>query len=425
VSAKTRTWSVAIVVVVSAVVAVLAARAVSGHGAANIDHTRRVVVGVDLPFQGVSATAANEAYNAMQLYLEQVRATAGEFTVSLKRYDDSTSAADGWDQKTCVENAIAHIQTPNEVAVIGPHDAGCAKSEAEILNAAPGGPMLMVSHAVSDPGLTKPWGYGEPAAYVPTGKLGFARVVPTDEDQGTAAARFAAKDLAAARCLVLSDGEPYGAGLAKAFTLEAKALHIEVVSEQVWDKVMPSYTGLFTAVAAKGVDCVYLAGVAENNAAQVLSDKVTVLGDNTAVPVIVPEAFADQQSFAQLSAARGAYVTGVGLWPDAERGASMRTAVFLDAYTKRFKAEPTTMYAAYGVVALQVVLAAIEYSDGTRAGVRNAVLSGAGVTVPAQQCMLGKSIHVDPTTGDVNAHDISVGRVDEDGLTFVSAQSLS
>jgi branched-chain amino acid transport system substrate-binding protein len=188
---------------------------------------------------------------------------------------------------------------------------------------------------------------------------------------------------------------------------------------------MPSYTSLFTAVSSRGgVNCVYLAGEAGNNAAQVLADKVTVLGDNATVPVIVPTGFAADPTFAQLTAARGAYVTGVGLWPDAQRGVSMRTAVFLDAYTKRFKAEPATMYAAYGVVALQVVLAAIQSSDGTRAGVRNAVLSGAGVTVPAQQCVLGKSIHVDPTTGDVNAHDVSVGRIEEDGLAFVGSQTL-
>ena len=48
--------------------------------------------------------------------------------------------------------------------------------------------MLMVSHANTNPGLTKPWDPGEPEKYYPTGKRNYARVVTTDDYQGTAAA---------------------------------------------------------------------------------------------------------------------------------------------------------------------------------------------------------------------------------------------
>ena len=55
--------------------------------------------------------------------------------------------------------------------------------------------MLMVSHANTNPGLTKTWDPGEPAKYFPSGKRSYARVVTTDDIQGPAAAQFAAKDL--------------------------------------------------------------------------------------------------------------------------------------------------------------------------------------------------------------------------------------
>ena len=41
--------------------------------------------------------------------------------------------------------------------------------------------------------------------------------------------------------------------------------------------------------------------------------------------------------------------------------------------------DPPTNYALYGVQALQVILAAVEKSDGTRKGVTNAVFSGEGI----------------------------------------------
>jgi branched-chain amino acid transport system substrate-binding protein len=39
-----------------------------------------------------------------------------------------------------------------------------------VLNQDPNGPMLMVSHANTYVGLTKPWDTGEPQKYYPTGK---------------------------------------------------------------------------------------------------------------------------------------------------------------------------------------------------------------------------------------------------------------
>ena len=73
-----------------------------------------------------------------------------------------------------------------------------------------------------------------------------------------------------------------------------------------------------------------------------------------------------------------------------------------------YGSEPDSSYALYGVMALQVILKAIESSDGTRKGVDDAVFSNAGIDIPASDSMLGKEVKIDPASGDVNTIDISV-----------------
>ena len=82
-------------------------------------------------------------------------------------------------------------------------------------------------------------------------------------------------------------------------------------------------------------------------------------------------------------------------------------------------------YALYGVAAMQVILAAIAKSDGTRKGVNDAVFTGEGITIPADQSVTGKEIKIDPATGDINAKDITVEIVKDNAETFFKAQSVS
>jgi branched-chain amino acid transport system substrate-binding protein len=69
-------------------------------------------------------------------------------------------------------------------------------------------------------------------------------------------------------------------------------------------------------------------------------------------------------------------------------------------------------------------MAAIAASDGTREGVRNAVFSGSGITIPADTSVLGKSITIDPASGDVDAIDITVEVVKDGAETTVQAWVL-
>ena len=62
-----------------------------------------LVVGTDLPLQGASADASTATNNAVALYLEQVGGKAGDYTVTIKQYDNSTAAKGAWDDAQCVQ----------------------------------------------------------------------------------------------------------------------------------------------------------------------------------------------------------------------------------------------------------------------------------------------------------------------------------
>jgi len=285
--------------------------------------------------------------------------------------------------------------------------------------------MLMVSHANTNPGLTKTWDAGEPAKYFPSGKRSYARVVTTDDIQGPAAAQFAAKDLKVTKCFVLNDTETYGQGVAKTFAEEAAKQGITVVGNTSWKKGDANYTALFGQAKAAGADCVFFGGIYDNNGGQLTKDKVAVLGSNEAVKLIAPDGFTGYPDFLKLAESGGAYLTFAGLSTDPLRAAGGKPAKFLDDYKAKYGADVRTSYALYGVQALQVILAAIEKSDGTRAGVRNAVFEGAGISIPADTAIIGKQATIDPATGDISAKDISVELVKDGKETFHKAWPVS
>lgn len=402
-------------------VAALAVSACDKTGDTGTDTTKTLTIGVDLPYQGESKDASDATWQALELYLSQVGGKAGKYNVKLKKYDDSTAAAGKWDAAQCEKNANDQVKDADLVAVIGTYNSGCAKIEAPIQNQDPKGPLLMVSHANTNPGLTKDWDPGEPAKYFPSGKRSYARVITTDDFQGTAAAQMAKKDLAVTKCYVLDDNETYGQGVAKSFKAEAEKQGIAIAGSGSWDGKQPNYTALFTQIKGTGADCVYFGGIYDNNGGQLIKDKVKVLGDNTKVKLITPDGFTGYPAFQKAAEAQGAYMTFTGLTTDQLRAAGGKAATFLDAYKAKYGADPATSYALYGVQALQVILAAIEKSDGTRKGARDAIFEGDGITVPGASSVLGKDVKIDTKTGDSLVRDISVQIMKDNKETFVKA----
>ena len=378
--------------------------------------TKTLVIATDLPLQGSSFDSNDSTNKAIALYLKSVGGMAGKFKITLKYYDDATATAGAWDAGQCAQNAQAHVANKAEVAVIGTYNSGCAKIEVPILNQDPKGPMLMVSQANTNPGLTKSWNPGEPDVYYPTGVRNYARVCTTDDNQGSAAAQFA-KSIGVKSVYVLNDTQTYGQGVAQAFTTEAKKQGLNVLSSgpagQGWDATQSDYTALFQKIAPLNPDMVYFGGIYDNNGGQLLKDKVAVLGDNTKVKLMAPDGFTGYPQFNSDPNANGAYLSFAGLSNEllVKNSPSGAGAQFLKSYQKTYKKAPVGSYPIYGVAALQVILAAIAKSDGTRKSITEQVFSGLGITIPAKQSVLGKALHISTLTGDTTAKDITIEQV--------------
>lgn len=397
-----------------------------GTGTTGGDAPTDLVISTDLPLQGASASTSESTNNLIQLYLDQIGSKAGNYNITLKAYDDSTAAKGAWDEAACAKNATDHVANVNEVAVMGTYNSGCAKIQVPTLNQDSTGPMLMVSHANTNPGLTKTWDTGEPDKYFPTGTRNFARVITTDDYQGQGAAAFAANDLKVKKAYILDDNQTYGLGVAKAFQDSAAANGIEIVGSQHWDAKQPNYTALYQAVKASGADMVYLGGIYDNNGGQLVKDKVAVLGPNNgAVKLLAPDGFTGYPDLLKLDESEDMYLTFAGLTQDQLAAAGGAGAKLLDAYKAKYNKAPDGSYPLYGVAAVQVILDAIAKSDGTRKSVTEQVLGGAGITIPADQSVLGKEIKIDPTTGDTSAKDLTIEIVKDGKETFEKSQTIS
>ncbi len=381
-----------------------------------------LVIATEFPLQGASQAASEAAANAAALALEQAGGKAGAYTVEIKSYDNSTAAKGGWDDATCAKNAADHVAAENEIAVLGPYNSGCGKIIVPVLNQDPSGPMLIISHANTNPGLTKAWDPGEPEKFYPTGVRNYGRLIATDDYQGAAGAQFAQKELGLTKCVVLNDAQTYGVGVATAFAEEAKKLGIEVLAEEAWDAKQPNYTALFEKVKADGPDCVYLGGINDNNGEQLIRDKVAVLGANDgAVKLIAPDGFSGYPTVQELPDAQGMYITFAGLPTSELQKIDGAAADFVNAYIAKH-GEPASFYAWYAAAAMQFLLKAIEASDGTRKGVTAAAFSG--ITVSAEESVIGKAFGID-ANGDVTIKDMSINVLKGNVETYLKPWPLS
>jgi branched-chain amino acid transport system substrate-binding protein len=420
----TPVWRSAALVAVAGLALAACGGSSGGGGSGGGGGAKTLVISSDLPLQGASRDSSAAQNNAIKLLLAQAGNKAGKYTIKFKEYDDSTAAKGAYDDATCAKNAQDHVANTDEVAVMGTFNSGCAKIIVPVLNQDPDGPMLMVSDANTNPGLTKKWDNGEPDKYYLTGKRNYARIVTTDDFQGAADSAFVAKDLGKKRCFVLNDNTTYGQGVAKAFADGAAKQGITVLGNQSWDPKQPNYTALFQSIKSKNPDCIFLGGIYDLNGGQLIKDKVKVLGDNSKLMMMGPDGFATYPVMNKQKEAEGMYLSFVGLDTESLRKNGGGAAKFLDDYKAKYGADPATSYALYAAAAVQVILAAIEKSDGTRKGITDAVFGGAGITIPADVSVIGKEIKINPKTGDTDTKDISVLQLRGGVQKFVKAQPV-
>jgi branched-chain amino acid transport system substrate-binding protein len=76
---------------------------------------------------------------------------------------------------------------------------------------------------------------------------------------------------------ILNDKEVYGSGLATNAVDALKAQGIPSLGNEGWDPKAPNYRSVASSIKAKGVDCVFISGIVNNNAVQLTKDLATAL----------------------------------------------------------------------------------------------------------------------------------------------------
>lgn len=330
-----------------------------------------LLIASDFPLQGSSRTQTIQIVEAIRYLLEQANWQAGDHKVAYQSCDDSTAQAGKWDSGKCSTNAAAYAANEAVVGVIGTFNSGCAAIEIPVLNQAPGGGVAMMSPANTYVCLTE-GGPGcdktEPDKYYPSGSRNYARVVPHDAYQGAAVAEFAVEQ-GVTSVYILNDKEAYGLGVATNFKNAAEAVGIKIAGFEAWDPKASSYEALFNKVKASGADAVFLGGLIDENGAQVIKDKVAVLGPNDGdVKLFVPDGFTTQQTIDEAGpASAGMFMSVAGVPIDQFVG---KGAEFAKAFAEaKLAGKAIDPYAIYGAQAAEVMINAIAASDGTRASV--------------------------------------------------------
>jgi branched-chain amino acid transport system substrate-binding protein len=334
-----------------------------------------VLIASDFPMQGSSRTQTVQIVKAIRYILDQNSWKAGDLNVGLQVCDDSTAQAGKWDSGKCNANAQAYKSNDDVVGVIGTFNSGCAAIIIPVLNQAPNGGVPMISPANTFVCLTE-GGPGcestEPDKYYPTGTRNYARVVAHDAYQGAAVAQFA-KDEGVKSVFVLNDKEAYGQGVAENFRNAAQSVGIKVAGFAAWDPKASSYEALMRQIKQTGADAVFLGGLIDENGAQVIKDKVAVLGPNTgAVKLLAPDGFTTQATIdeAGVKNAQGMYMSVAGVPVDEFKGEG---ATFIAAFKKILGNEPADPYAAYGAQAAKIMVDAIAKGGDDRKAIIDAI----------------------------------------------------
>jgi len=337
---------------------------VAGCGGGDGGNTLKIVS--DLPLQGSDREQTAQMNLAIREVLKGADNKAGDYTIEFEEFDDSTAAAGKWDEAKCAENANTYADDSSVVGVIGTYNSGCAAIEIPILNEVS---VAMVSPANTYPGLTTGGPgteSGEPDKYYPTGTRNYTRVVANDSFQGKVDASYMKDDLGVTKVFILDDRELYGKGVADVFESSAKEVGLTVAGHTGWDPQAQNYTALMTQIKATGADGIFIGGVSTNNGGQLVKDKVSIVGDNEKVKLMVADGFVLSTLFEEAGPdnVNGAFGSAPTKPPEQITGAGKE---FFTGFEPQLpEGQTIQVYTIYAAAAAQVILDAISRSDGTR-----------------------------------------------------------
>ena len=381
----------------------------AGGGGGSGDSAPTAKIVSDLPLQGANRAQSTTMVNAIKLAIEQRDGKAGDVKIEYESLDNATAQAGQWDEAKCAENAQNAAQDEDIVGWIGPFNSGCAAVEIPILNEAGLG---MISPANTYIGLTKEGGEpNEPEQYDPSGERNYTRVIVADDKQGAAGAALLEEE-GIESVYVLDDKETYGKGLADQFQQVAESAGIEILGREGIDGSASNYRSLMNKINQENPEAIYFGGIIENNAAQLIKDKVGAGMPNDEVAFVGPDGIFVDELLAQAGdAAEGIYVTFGGL-PESELSAEGQE--FVETYESKYD-DQIQPYTAYAYEAANVMLDAIERASENGEVSRETVLQEIFATEDYEGVLGTWSFDED---GDTTLTELSVQTVEGGEFTL-------
>jgi branched-chain amino acid transport system substrate-binding protein len=301
---------------------------------------------------GSSIGQSDSIVNAIRMRLDDADNRVSGLPVVYEDLDGGSEERGSWDAEREEANARYAAAQADVLAYIGTLDTDAAPYSIPITNAA--GPLLQISPCNTYPGLTKPFGPGEPDKHYPTGRRNYLRTALSDDLQGLFAAQWAA-ELGSRRAFVLHDAEPCGRGVALPFAEACRRFGVELIEKPVGIAPKQSdYEPLAGVIAESGADLVFYGGIIQNGAGPLWRDirtaapTVTMMGPDT----LFEHAFINDAG----AAAEGTLITFGSIPPALLEGSGR---IFYERYVARFGQEPEC-YAPAAYDTTGVILEAIE-----------------------------------------------------------------
>ncbi len=327
-----------------------------------------------LPLSGSQASFAHEIVNAINMALDDAHHRAGRAIIEYGSLDDANPLTGRFDPKIEAHNATVAAADPAVVAYIGPFNSAAAKRSIPILCQAG---LVMISPANTYVGLTKP-GLGlpdEPHRYYPGCARNYARVIPADDEEGSAGALVAAR-IGATKAYVIGEVAVYSSAIRSRFRARAASVGLAVVGEEIVTRNDPAtLDAIVERITTSGADLVYDAAAQQQQNPGKLIHALRAAGSTA--QFLGPDSLLGPGWLLPIAgaSAEGAYATNY-LVPAVYND---RQARWADRYAARFGAlaPETISFAIDGFEATNVILAAIRRSSRTldRATIRAEVMS--------------------------------------------------
>jgi branched-chain amino acid transport system substrate-binding protein len=355
------------------------------------------IIASDLPLQGSGRAQTVQMTEAIKFLLKQHDFKAGDYKIGYQSCDDATAQEGAWASEKCSANAQAYAQNKSVIGVIGTFNSGCAEIIIPVLNRgmiSPANTYVGLTH--SGPGTAA----GEPDKYYPSGKRNYIRIVAADDFQGAADALHT-QQLGLKNIYILNDKQAYGLGVATDYRNSLNKLGIKVAGFSAWNSKASSYTGLATQIKQSGADAVFIGGLICENGGKLIKDLSSVLGND--VQLLAPDGFTPISAVVSGAgdAAENMYVSVAGE-PNEKLGAKGKK--FVKDFGATQSGGNVDPYSAYAAQSMEVLLTAVENSDGTRADVAAQLLK-----TKVTDGILG-SFTID-ANGDTNSNPVTIYQI--------------